>query len=705
MAERQKKAAAESVKKNLLIVESPAKAKTIKNYLGDTFEVLSSKGHVRDLPASRLGVDIENGFKPEYILVRKDNRPSVVKALKDAAAKCDKIYLATDPDREGEAIAWHLASILSLDPEDKIRVSFDEITKKTVTESIAKPRSIDLDLVNAQQTRRVLDRIVGYKLSPFLWKKVKKGLSAGRVQSVATRMVVDREREINAFVPKEYWSLDAVFPNGEKTFKARFYGTKTKKTELCNKEQTEALIERLKDAEYVINEIKTAEKPKRPKPPFTTSSLQQDASARLNMRPSKTMSVAQTLYEGVNIKGVGLTGLITYMRTDSLRISAEARAAAKALITDKYGSQFYPSSPHVYKSNQAAQDAHEAIRPSHVELTPEDVKDSLTPEQYRLYKLIWIRFIASQMSNAVYTARAVDIEANGYIFKANDSKLKFKGFTVLYDYSDAEEENMGKMPSSLEEGQRLELKELVSEQKFTQPPLRYTEATLIRAMEENGIGRPSTYAPTINTIIEKAYVEREGRALKPTQIGEITTDIMLESFHNIVDISFTSDMEQQLDKVGHGERTYLDVMQTFYRYFSKTLKVAEEKTEKVKVEVKYEESDVVCELCGAKMIYREGKYGKFLACPNFPKCKNTKAITVYADGACPKCGGRMIKKTAKGKTFFACENRESCGFMTWDTPVNEICPNCGKPLFKQYKTKTVCLNEGCGYTKTEGRSK
>ena len=688
-------------KKNLLIVESPTKAKTIKKYLGEKYEVLSSKGHIRDLPASRLGVDIENQFTPEYIVSRKDGKSAILKELKQAAANSKKVYLATDPDREGEAIAWHLSALLGLDAEDDIRIAFDEITKKTVTEKINQPTKIDLDLVAAQQARRVLDRIVGYKISPFLWHTVKKGLSAGRVQSVATKMVVDREREIRDFVPQEYWTLDASFLNGSKTYKARFFGKNGEKMPIHSEQQLQQILSDLNQAEYTVAAIRRQQKQKNPKPPFTTSSLQQDASAKLNLRPQKTMSIAQSLFEGVEIKGVGLTGMITYMRTDSLRVSKDAQDAALALIAEKYGKDYCPETPRVYKSKANAQDAHEAIRPTNVALTPELVKESMTSEQYRLYKLIWDRFVASQMASAVYHTISVDIQANGYIFKATDAKLKVKGFTVLYNYTEEAEENFEKLPD-LQEKDKLNLDRLLYEQKFTQPPARYTESSLIKALEENGIGRPSTYAPTISTIIERNYVERTGKTLAPTQIGEVTTDLMTQNFRDIVDVKFTADMESQLDKIEHGEKTYLETMQTFYNGFSQTLKQAEKNLEGVHIKIPDEVSDVTCELCGSKMVYKNSRFGRFLACPNYPQCKNTKPIINYADGACPQCGAKMIsKKTKKGKLFFACENRDGCGFMTWDTPTDKVCPKCGKTLFRHAAKQLICLNESCGYTEKE----
>ncbi|MBQ6809157.1 MAG: type I DNA topoisomerase [Clostridia bacterium] len=702
-----KKTTAKKAKKaptyeNLLIVESPAKAKTIKKYLGSKYEVLSSKGHIRDLPASRIGVDIENGFTPEYIVPRKDGKAAVIKELKAAAKDSKKVLLATDPDREGEAIAWHLAQVLGLDPESKVRVSFNEITKNAIKESVAQPRTVNMNIVNAQQSRRVLDRIVGYKLSPFLWKKVKTGLSAGRVQSVATKLVVDKEREIQAFVPVEYWLLDVAFAHGKKQWIANFFGNKDGKIAINDGETAEKIKAQLEKSTFTVSGIKRQEKAKAPKPPFTTSSLQQDASSRINMRPQKSMSVAQQLYEGVDIKGKGTVGLITYMRTDSLRISADAQAAASEYIKKTYGEEYYPKTPRVYKTKSNAQDAHEAIRPTDLTLPPEKIKDSLTTEQFKLYKLIWDRFTASQMSSAIYNTVSVDVSAvnsadkTEYILKASDSKLVFNGFTVLYNYTEDGEEAQKKLPE-LNEGDVLDFKEVVSQQKFTQPPSRYTEASLIKALEENGIGRPSTYAPTIATILGRRYTEKEGKALKPTALGFITTEIMEENFKNIVDVAFTADMEKNLDKVEEGETTFLNVMEDFYKDFSVELAEAEKKLDGVKIEVPNEESDVICELCGSRMVYKVSKFGRFLACPNYPTCKNTKSIVVEAEGSCPKCGGKMtVRRSKNGKVYYACEKGKDCGFMTWDLPTKETCPICGSTLFKKFG-KLLCQKEGCTF--------
>ncbi len=681
--------------KNLLIVESPSKAKTIKKYLGSKYEVMSSKGHIRDLPASRLGVDIENGFKPEYIVPRKDGKAALLKELKAAAKNSKAVYLATDPDREGEAIAWHLAQMLELDESAANRVTFNEITRKAVTEGIQHPRAINQDLVSSQQTRRVLDRIVGYKLSPFLWHKVKYGLSAGRVQSVATRWVVDREREIEAFVPQEYWNLDARFANGKKEYTARFFGNDEGKITVSSAQENQKIRDELEGKDYLVRSLKEQEKHKNPAPPFTTAELQQDASVHLNMHPQKTMSVAQTLYEGVDVVGHGPVGLITYMRTDSLRISDEARAAARDYIVNTYGEKYYPQTPRIFKTAQGAQDAHEAIRPTDINLTPDSIKSSLTNDQYRLYRLIWERFCASQMASVVQHVRSIEIEAAGYLFRASDTKKVFDGYSRLYRYSEDKEESSA-FPD-VKEGDKLDFKELVSEQKFTLPPSRYTEASLIKTLKENGIGRPSTFAPIVGTIIERDYVEREGKTLKPTNLGIVTTDLMIENFNNIVDSAFTAEMEQQLDRVEEGQTTLVDVMKNFYGDFAAALEKAESNTEKRRVETPVEESDEVCELCGRKMVYKISRFGRFLACPGYPECKNTKPVYTKASGTCPTCGaGLVVRKTQKGKTYYSCEKGAACGFRTWDVPTPEVCPKCGKTLFRHF-SNLVCVTEGCGY--------
>ena len=692
-----------SAKKNLVIVESPAKAKTIEKYLGDDYKVVASMGHLRDLPKSTLGIDIENDFEPKYIPV-KDHK-DVIDTLKKLSKSAKTVYLATDPDREGEAISWHLKELLAL-PDDKARrVTFNEITKKVVTESVGNPRDIDKDLVDAQQARRLLDRLVGYKLSPLLWKKIKRGLSAGRVQSVATRMVVDREKEIESFVREEYWLLDAVL-NCDETdadFTARYYGKGDKKLELHSEDEVNAVIAETQDEPFVIKTVKRGKKHRSPSPPFITSTLQQEASRRLGMTPRRTMSVAQQLYEGVDIAGQGTVGLITYMRTDSLRLSDEALMAAKNFIIERYGKEYYHGSFRVYKTKSGAQDAHEAIRPTNIELTPERVRKDLTPEQYRLYRLIWGRFTACQMANSVYDNVVVDVESNGHIFRSNYSELKFAGYTAVYEESkDEESDELRKKLPDLQAGERVYLEKMLPEQQFTQPPARYTEATLIRAMEEKGIGRPSTYAPTISTILTRGYIEREGKALKPTQLGEVTTTLMTGHFAQIVDPGFTAKMESDLDLVGEGKKPWVKTLEEFYGGFSATLQKAEEDMKDVFMKIPDEETDIVCEKCGRKMVIKTGRYGKFLACPGFPECRNTKTIAVEAPGSCPKCGGKILeKKSRKGKKFYGCEHNPTCDFMSWDPPIDEKCPQCGKTLLKKAGrgARIYCSDPECGYTR------
>lgn len=695
---------------NLVIVESPAKAKTIQKYLGTGYDVIASMGHVRDLPKSKLGVDVEHDFEPKYMDMK--GKEDVIKQLKAHAKKCDQIYLATDPDREGEAISWHIAQMLHLDMNANNRVEFNEITRSGIQAGMAHPHKIDMDLVNAQQARRILDRLVGYKLSPFLWKKVRRGLSAGRVQSVAVRLVVDRENEIRAFQPQEYWSIDAklIAPPSRKVFAAKLVvvdGKKVDKTEIANKEQADALLARLQQANFVVEAVKKRVTKKHPAAPFITSTLQQDASYRLGFQSKRTMKVAQELYEGVEIDGMGAVGLITYMRTDSLRISDEAKQAAATYISDTYGASYLPEQPRVYKSKKNAQDAHEAIRPSMPNLTPERVKTSLTADQYKLYKLIWERFIASQMADALMDTVSVDIDADSCKFKATGSTVKFDGFTVLYEESkDAKAEN--KNLPELEKAQKLTVKSLEGNQHFTQPPARYTEASLIKALEENGIGRPSTYAPTITTITSRQYVEREGKQLKPTVLGEVTTDLMKEHFQNIVDAKFTAKMESDLDDVERGEKDWVCALDDFYKDFSKTLATAEEKMEGKRVKVPDEETDVVCEQCGRNMVIKIGRFGRFLACPGFPECKNTKKIVQETSGNCPLCGERMVqKKSKRGRNFYGCSRYPDCNFMTWNLPVEEKCPNCGSTLFQKggKAGKLICEKPGCGYERPVGEEK
>ena len=686
--------------KDLVIVESPAKAKTIEKYLGSGYKVTASMGHLRDLPKSKMGVDIEHGFEPQYIPVR--DKKELINELKKEAKEAKTVYLATDPDREGEAISWHLKELLGLDDEKAKRVTFNEITKKVVTESIKNPRSIDQNLVDSQQARRILDRIVGYELSPLLWRKIKKGLSAGRVQSVATRMVVDREEEIEAFQSQEYWLLDARLNCGaeDAVFTARFHGKGDKKQELRSKDEVDEVINAVQAQPFTVSGVKRGEKQKSPAPPFITSTLQQEASRRLSMTPRRTMSIAQQLYEGVEISGHGSIGLITYMRTDSLRLSEEALAAAKDFIIGHYGPEYYPGSPRHFKTKAGAQDAHEAIRPTDVNLTPELVRKDLTQEQYRLYRLIWGRFTACQMANAKYDNVAVEVSSAGYTFRATYSEMKFKGFTAVYEEAkDEESSELANPLPSLSEGQTLALEKLIPEQQFTQPPARFTEATLIRAMEEKGIGRPSTYAPTISTITSHDYVIKEGKYLKPTPLGRVVTGLMKEHFADIVDLKFTNQMEEELDGIENGKAQWRDVLADFYGDFSKEMDEAEKAMDGVKLKVPDVLSDEYCDVCGRQMVVKKGRFGYFLACPGFPDCTFTKPIVVEMPGKCPKCGGRILKRTSKkGYVFYACERGTDCGFITWDVPTKDFCPACGKTMFKHSgrgPLKSFCINEQC----------
>ena len=686
--------------KDLVIVESPAKAKTIEKYLGSGYKVTASMGHLRDLPKSKMGVDIEHGFEPQYIPVR--DKKELINELKKEAKEAKTVYLATDPDREGEAISWHLKELLGLDDEKAKRVTFNEITKKVVTESIKNPRSIDQNLVDSQQARRILDRIVGYELSPLLWRKIKKGLSAGRVQSVATRMVVDREEEIEAFQSQEYWLLDARLNCGaeDAVFTARFHGKGDKKQELRSKDEVDEVINAVQAQPFTVSGVKRGEKQKSPAPPFITSTLQQEASRRLSMTPRRTMSIAQQLYEGVEISGHGSIGLITYMRTDSLRLSEEALAAAKDFIIGHYGPEYYPGSPRHFKTKAGAQDAHEAIRPTDVNLTPELVRKDLTQEQYRLYRLIWGRFTACQMANAKYDNVAVEVSSAGYTFRATYSEMKFKGFTAVYEEAkDEESSELANPLPSLSEGQTLTLEKLIPEQQFTQPPARFTEATLIRAMEEKGIGRPSTYAPTISTITSHDYVIKEGKYLKPTPLGRVVTGLMKEHFADIVDLKFTNQMEEELDGIENGKAQWRDVLADFYGDFSKEMDEAEKAMDGVKLKVPDVLSDEYCDVCGRQMVVKKGRFGYFLACPGFPDCTFTKPIVVEMPGKCPKCGGRILKRTSKkGYVFYACERGTDCGFITWDVPTKDFCPACGKTMFKHSgrgPLKSFCINEQC----------
>ncbi len=687
----------------LVIVESPAKAKTIKKYLGAGFEVVASMGHIRDLPKSKLGVDVDNDFTPQYTDMK--GKEDVIKDLKKKAKKCDKIYLATDPDREGEAISWHLSQMLGLDMDDNNRIAFNEITKSGVQAGMDNPHKIDIDLVNAQQARRILDRIVGYKLSPFLWKKVKRGLSAGRVQSVAVRLIVDRENEISKFVTQEYWSIDGKFtaPPNRKVFSAKLMTVDKKKVEIANKEQADAILDSLKDAEYKVTSVKKRVTKKQPSPPFITSTLQQEASRRMGFPSRRTMRAAQELYEGVEIAGMGAVGLITYMRTDSLRISEEARGAAKEYIVGKYGEEYIPPTPRIFKSKKNSQDAHEAIRPSMPDLEPERVKSSLSSDQYKLYKLIWERFIASQMANALLDTVSADIEAANCMFRASGHSVKFDGFTVLYEEakdSSSDEDKDNKILPPLEVENVLRMKSLDGNQHFTQPPARYTEATLIKALEENGIGRPSTYAPTISTITARMYVEREGKQLKPTGLGVVITELMKDHFKHIVDAKFTAKMESDLDDVENGNKDWVSSLKDFYVEFEKALTDAEIAMEGKRVKVPAEETDEVCELCGKNMVIKIGRFGKFLACPGFPECTNTKKIVQPTKGNCPLCGEKIVmKKSKKGRNFYGCEGYPNCNFMTWHAPVEDKCPKCSSTLFKKggKAGKLLCEKPDCGY--------
>ncbi len=696
----------------LLIVESPAKAKTIKKYLGADYEVVASMGHIRDLPKSKLGVDVDNNFAPAYEEIK--GKEALVKDLKSKAKKSDQIFLATDPDREGEAISWHLAHMLKINLNDANRVTFNEITKSGVQNGMANPRCIDLDLVNAQQARRILDRIVGYKISPFLWKKIRKGLSAGRVQSVTVKLITDREEEIRAFVSEEYWSIDAKFSSADTptVFPAKLNLIGGEKAEIKTADTANGILDDLQSCRYIVGKVKSAVRKKAPAPPFITSTLQQDAFRKLGFQGRRAMKAAQELYEGVEVEGMGATGLITYMRTDSLRISDEAAKDAADFITTQYGKNYLPPSPRVFKSKSNAQDAHEAIRPTIVELTPAKVKDSLTGDQYKLYKLIWERFIASQMANALLDTVSVDIEADSdiehikpekhgkYSFKASGFSVKFDGFTVLYEEGKDEDEEKSSVLPALLERESLTCKEVLPNQHFTQPPPRYTEASLIKALEEQGIGRPSTYVPIITAVINRGYVERDGKNLFPTALGEVTTQVMKDQFKDIVDVGFTANMEKNLDEVEEGKQNWVKTLDSFYRDFAHTLETAEQNMTGTRIKVPDEETDVVCELCGRKMVIKSGRFGKFLACPGFPECRNTKKIVKETPGICPLCGGKVLaKKSQKGKGYYGCEHNPQCSFMTWDTPLADKCPKCGSGLYKKTGRGAMirCLKPDCGY--------
>ena len=650
----------------LIIVESPAKANTIKKFLGGSTKVVASMGHVRDLPKSKLGVDIENDFEPEYINIR--GKGDLIKSLKKDAKSAKKIYLATDPDREGEAIAWHLATILNDDKDKIVRVTFNEITRGAVKKAIKEPRRIDINLVDAQQARRVLDRIVGYKISPLLWKKVKRGLSAGRVQSVAVKLIVDREDEIDKFVPEEYWNIfvDLEDENSKKQFEAKFYGKDGKKQEIHNKAEADEILKNIDKAKYIVQEVKKGEKKRNAAPPFTTSTMQQEASRKLGFTLKKTMSIAQMLYEGIKIDTRGTVGLITYMRTDSTRISEEARKAAKEYIVSTYGEEYYEN--RYYKTSKDSQDAHEAIRPTYTELEPDSIKDSLTKDQYKLYKLIYNRFMASQMSSAIYNTMAVTIDANSYTFKANGQSLKFKGFMILYvEGEEDKEEEKGMLPD-LQENQEVKKVKINPKQSFTEPPPRYTEASLVKALEEKGIGRPSTYSPTITTILERHYIEKEQRQLVPTELGKVVNKLLTDNFTDIINVEFTAKIENEFDEIAEGKEQWKKMIRQFYGPFKKELDKVEKNLEHVEIEE--EVSDIPCDKCGRMMVYKYGRYGKFLACPGYPECKNTKPIIEYIDVPCPKCGGKVqVRKTKKRRTYYICENNpKSCDYISWNKP-------------------------------------
>lgn len=684
---------------NLVIVESPAKAKTIKKYLGSSYKVVASMGHLRDLPKSQLGVDIEHNFEPKYITIR--GKGDLIAKLKKDAKSSKKIFLATDPDREGEAISWHLANLLGVDTSKPCRITFNEITKNAVSSAVKQPKEIDMNLVDAQQARRVLDRIVGYKISPLLWKKVKKGLSAGRVQSVAAKLICDREEEIEKFVPKEYWTIAAELLKGKTAFASRFYGDAKGKIEIANEEEANRILDYLKDQKFIVSDVKKSEKKKNPTPPFITSTLQQEAGRKFGYTARKTMAAAQQLYEGVDVKGMGPVGLITYMRTDSLRVSNDAISAVRTYIQQKYGDKYLPSSAKFYKTKKGAQDAHEAIRPTDVNILPDMIKGQVPTDQFKLYKLIWERFVASQMESAVYDATSVSIQAGKYIFRASGMTIKFKGFMALYsegkDEENKQDENDNVKLPVLEKGDVLEVKNLAGKQNFTQPPFRYTEATLIKTLEENGIGRPSTYAPIITTIIQRGYVTKEAKSLKPTELGRVVNEVMKEYFKQIVDTEFTANMESELDEIEDGKIKWEAVLQKFYGPFENTLQTAEKAMEKIKIED--EVSDVICEKCGRNMVYKMGRFGKFLACPGFPECRNTKPIVKETGADCPKCGAKILeKKSAKGRKYFGCEKNPGCDFMSWDMPLKEKCPKCGGLLLQKNmrgKKKIYCYQ--CDY--------
>ena len=689
----------------LVIVESPAKANTIQKYLGKGYDVVASKGHIRDLPAAKLSVDVKNSFAPKYALIK--GKEKLVKELKEKVESSDAVYLAADPDREGEAISWHLATVLGLDLNKPNRVTFNEITKTGIANGMANPKKVNLDLVNAQQARRVLDRLVGYRLSPFVSQKIRRGLSAGRVQSVAVRLIVDREEEINAFKPEEYWIIEAKLATAQRRIlNAALYSDEKGKVKITNEAQAKEYLARLDGAEYEVKSVKKGTRKKNPAPPFITSTLQQEASRKLGFQAERTMKTAQELYEGVNIKGTGMTGLITYMRTDSLRISEEARAAASDYITKAFGSEYLPEKPVYYKSRANAQDGHEAIRPTSPSLTPEAVKSSLTSDQYKLYSLIWKRFIASLMASCVQNTVKAEIIASKAenpdsfcIFTAAGYSVKFDGFTKLYELPE-EDEGKGVLPE-IKAGEKFKLRELNPNQHFTQPPARYTEASLIKELEENGVGRPSTYAAILSTIIKRGYVQRKAKQLVPTELGMATTGLLKDKFPKIVNTKFTAQMETNLDRIGSGEEDYVRMLDEFYGDFEKTLEKAKVEMKDVKIQLEEDTTDIPCEKCGRMMVIKTGRYGRFLACPGYPECKNAKPLIVNTGAKCPECGGEIIeRKSKKGHVFYGCGNWPKCNFMSWDPPAGENCPECGKTLFKKKGGKLVCMTKDCGYSKS-----
>ncbi len=693
----------------LVIVESPAKANTIKKYLGKEYDVVASKGHIRDLPAAKLSVDVKNNFAPKYALIK--GKESLVKELQKKVAASDAVYLAADPDREGEAISWHLATVLGLDLDSENRVTFNEITKTGIANGMANPKKVNIDLVNAQQARRILDRLVGYRLSPFVSQKIRRGLSAGRVQSVAVRLIVDRENEIKAFVPEEYWEITAKLATAQRRiFTATLSADESGKLKITDEKQAKACLERLDGAEYEVMSVKKGTRKKKPAPPFITSTLQQEASRKLGFQAERTMRTAQELYEGVSVTGHGTLGLITYMRTDSLRISEEARSAVNGYITEMFGKEYLPEKPVYYKSRANAQDGHEAIRPTNPYITPEQVKGSLTSDQYKLYSLIWKRFIASLMANCVQDTVKAEIKAakpseSGYcIFTAAGYSIKFDGFTRLYDIPE-EEADKGVLPE-IKANEKLKLRELNPAQHFTQPPARYTEASLIKELEENGVGRPSTYATILSTIIKRGYVQRKQKQLIPTELGGAITGLLKERFPKIVNTKFTAQMETNLDKVGCGEADYVKMLDEFYVDFEKSLEKAKEEMKDVKIQLEEDTTDIPCEKCGRMMVIKTGRYGRFLACPGYPECKNAKPLVLNTGAKCPECGSDIIeRRSKKGHVFYGCSSWPKCNFMSWDAPSDEKCPNCGKTLFKNKSGRLTCMTAGCGYKKSAGKKK